>query len=260
MPTSTVAPRRARPAFIIVSFAVLLGAAACGGVAPTAVPATASATPSPSATESRTAQPVPSAEDSSGTGGLPRDGAVDPGTYRIAASPWLVTDFTVTFPEGWDVQYGNNFHTETGTGEEIGFMPLVVDEIWTEACAGSGSGAVEVGPGVDDLVAALIAQEGPDKGEPVATSLGGVEGTRIDLRIPEGFDLHPCNVQDIGLQILYSRPADMNIVLQKGLLSTFHVLDVAGKPQVFVTQVPDAATDAERAAFQTVLDSIRIEA
>ena len=52
----------------------------------------------------------------------------------------------------------------------------------------------------------------------------------------------------------------MNIVLQKGLLSTFHVLDVAGKPQVFVTQVPDAATDAERAAFQTVLDSIRIEA
>ena len=132
--------------------------------------------------------------------------AVEPGTYRIPSSSWSVADFRVTFPEGWTVQYGHVFAKHQDS-EEFGFYAVLPDEIYAETCVGSGGELMEVGPTVDDLAAALLEQRGPKASGPVDTTLGGYPAIRIDLPVPEGFDLKPCNVKNIGLQIWYSRPA-----------------------------------------------------
>ena len=113
------------------------------------------------------------------------DGPIEAGTYRIPSSDWSVTDFTVTFPEGWAVQYGHVYATNENEDDEFGFYAVVVDEIFAEGCAGSNSGLTELGPRVDDLAAALLQQPGPTKSGPVDTTLGGHPATRIDLTVPD---------------------------------------------------------------------------
>jgi hypothetical protein len=186
------------------------------------------------------------------------DASIEPGTYAVPSSAWSVADFTVTFPEGWNVQGGHDYMKNTGD-EEMGFSAVVVDEIWAEACAGSNSGPTQVGPSVDDLTTALLQQPGPAKSAPVNTTLGGYPATRIDLTVPDGFDLSACNAADIGLQIWYSAPADMNFVLLDNHVASVYILDVNGERQVFLTQHGPTTTDADLAELQTVLDSIRIE-
>ena len=224
MTATHLAPRRVRHAPILASLAVLLGAAACGGAAPSAPPAAqseppaAQSEPPASSGGSPTVPPIPT-----------KDGALEPRTYRMAASPWSVADFTVTVPQGWNIQYGQILSTSTEGGEEMAFSPILPDKVWTAACAGSDSGAQDVGPSVDDLAAALDAQEDSVASEPVPTTIGGHEGVRVDLTIPDGFDLHPCNVQDVGFQIAYNTATDGNLVLIADGTMSAHILDIDGK-------------------------------
>lgn len=188
-----------------------------------------------------------------------RDGRVVPierGTYLIPSSAWSVTDFTVTFPEGWTVQYGHVYHQNDGETAE--FYTVKVNEISTDACQ-DGSTPQKVGPRPQDLVAALLEQEGPVASDPVETTLGGYAATRIDLGIPK--DSKGCSTleADFGLQLWYSRPADKYFVLLPDGTASVYVVDVDGNRQVFVTQVREPASAADRAELQTVLDSIRIE-
>jgi hypothetical protein len=249
MIASHVPTRRARRAPILASLAVLVGTAACGGTASGGSPATPTDSPAPtSAAGEPTPRPIPTA-----------DGALEPGTYRMAASPWSVADFTVTVPDGWSSQYGQILSTRTDGGDEIGVNPIVPDNVWSDACVGSGSEPLDVGPSVDDLASALDTQEASLASDPVPTSIGGYEGLRVDLTVPDGFDLHPCNAADAGLQIWYSRPADMNLVLLRDATVSAHIIDVAGKRQAFTAYIPGTASDADRAELEAVLDSIRYE-
>ena len=185
---------------------------------------------------------------------------VEPGTYRIPRSAWSVADLTVTFPEGWTVQYGHVFARHPDEDDEFGFYPVVVDSIWAEACAGSNSGdPVAVGPSVDDLAAALLQQPGPMASEPVETTFGGYPATRIDLTVPEGFALDACNAAGIGLQIWYSPAADKNFILVADGMASVYILDVDGARQVFLVQHGDTTSAEDLAELQAVLDSVRIE-
>jgi hypothetical protein len=184
---------------------------------------------------------------------------MEAGTYRIPRSAWSVADFTVTFPRDWTVQYGHVFAKNPDSDAEFGFYAVLVDAIHADACVGSGGLLVDVGPSVDDLTEALLQQQGPMASGPVEATLGGYPATRIDLTVPEGFDLGPCNVADIGLQVWYSPPADKNFVLLSDAIASVYILDVDGQRQVFLTQSPSAATDEDMRELQAVLDSIRIE-
>jgi hypothetical protein len=186
--------------------------------------------------------------------------SVEPGTHRIPTSAWSVADLTVTFPEGWTVQYGHVFAGHPDEDDEFGFYPVVVDSIWAEACAGSESGdPIVVGPSVDDLVAALLQQPGPTASAPVETTLGGYPATRIDLTVPEGFALDACNAAGVGLQIWYSPAADKNFILLADGSASVYILDVDGERQVFLVQHGDTTSDEDLAELQAVLDSIQIE-
>jgi hypothetical protein len=185
--------------------------------------------------------------------------AIEPGTYAIPRSPWSVTDFTVTFPVGWTVQYGHVYGSNTEKADELGFYPVVVDEIYADSCAPENEATRPVGPGVDDLITALREQAGGAAvSEPVRTTLGGHAATRIDLEIPTHVDVARCRMAPVGLQIWYSEPADKYFVLLDDATASVYVVDVDGKRQVFLIQVGNSASADDRAELQTVLDSIRI--
>lgn len=187
------------------------------------------------------------------------DQAIEPGTYRVPSSPWSAVGFTIAFPEGWTVQYGNIYHH--GSDEELTLEAAVVDEVFTDACRGEGVPKA-VGPRVQDLVKALRRQPGPVTSRPVTTSLGGYPATRVDLRVPKDLDLESCRMAGAGalaLQIWYSEPADNYFVLFAGAVASVYILDVGAERQVFVAQnrspdSPEATTELE-----AVLDSIRIQ-
>lgn len=185
---------------------------------------------------------------------------MDPGTYRIPASPWSVADFTVGFPEGWTAQYGHVYATRTDESDELSFYAVVVDEIFTDSCAPEDESTRAVGPAMADLYTALRQQAGgATVSRPVRTTLGGYPATRIDLEIPKHLKLSECRMGPHGLQIWYSEPADKYFVLLRDATASVYVVDVDGRRQVFLTQVGNAASAADRAELQAVLDSIRIE-
>ena len=122
---------------------------------------------------------------------------------------------------------------------------------------------MEVVPSVDDLVAALLAQPGPEASDPVDTTLGGLPATRVDLSVPEGLDLTTCRLWEDeidGLQVWYSARADKYFVLGPDAPASVYILDVDGKRQVFLAGQHLATSGEDVAELQTVLDSIQIDA
>jgi hypothetical protein len=188
------------------------------------------------------------------------DGPIDPGTHRIAKSAWSVADFAITMPDGWTVQYGHVFHKHSDAPDELGLYAVVVDQIYADACAGSTGDLVKPGPSVDDLAGAVLQQAGPKASGPVATTLGGYPATRIDLVVPDRSDLAPCNLEGIGLQIWYSRPADKYFVLLPDTKMSVYILDIGGQRQVFLAGYGSATSDEDVAELKTIIDSIRIQA
>ena len=190
--------------------------------------------------------------------------AIEPGTYRIPRSAWSVADFTVTIPADWTVQYGHVYANPSDvhgeTSDELGFYAVVIDAIYTDPCEGPGE-LRDVGPGVDDLAAALLRQPGPKASGPVETTLGGYPATRIDLSVPESLDLESCRLASygaLGLQIWYSPPADKYFVLLPDSPASVYIVDVDGQRQVFLSYRA-ATSDEDLRELQAVLDSIQIE-
>lgn len=182
-----------------------------------------------------------------------------PGTYLIPSSPWSRADFTVVFPPGWTVQYGHVYGKNGDEKDEFGFYAVVVDEIFTDSCTPEDQTTRAVGPGVDDLYAALREQAGGAViSKPVSTTLGGQPATRFDLRIPERLDVSSCRMGPDGLQMWYSEPADKFFVLLDDATASVYVVDAGGERQVFLAQARNATSAAERAELQAVLDSIHI--
>jgi hypothetical protein len=186
---------------------------------------------------------------------------IEPGNYRIPRSAWSVADYTVTFRQGWSVQYGHVFSQHSDQDDELGFYAVVVDEIFTDPCRGEGV-PMAVGSRVGDLVTALLEQPGPTKSSPVATTLAGYAATRIDLEVPPSLDLAKCRLAEddvMGLQVWKSTPADKYLVLLPGQRVSVYVVDVHGRRQVFLVEVGAHASARDRGELQAALGSIRIE-
>lgn len=227
--------------------AVLTG---CGGGGLSESPTPPSSAP-PSSTPDATTTPFPESEEPV---------AVEPGTYPVPSSEWSVADFTVTFPEGWTVQYGHVYSKHPDTDAEFGFYPVVVDGIYADACEGEAGEVMQFGASVDDLAQALLEQAGPSASRPVDATLGGHPAVRIDLTVPKGLDLKACSLGDIGLQIWYSVPADKYFVLLPYGVASVYIVDVGGQRQVFLTQHGSGTSSADLREMRTILDSIEIEA
>ena len=204
-----------------------------GGSGPTAV-----STPSPAPTPP--VVPLP-------------DGRLEARDYVAKAFPGDPMDFTITAPDGW-TGFGEFFlagpqgsDAPDGVGISLNHDPIVVSDPCDSSAHPQASGAPA--QSVDDLVAALSARTDLVVSGITDTGLAGYSGKRLDLQLPAS---SPCSNHYV-----FAEP--------KGLYSNgssnrwrVWILDIDGDTAVVVLLDYAATPEADRAAAEAAIDSIRI--
>jgi hypothetical protein len=206
------------------------------------------------------------------------EGRLEAGTHRT--SPFTsIPGLTVTLsvPGAWQAFQDVAILGPNGTGAPggIGVGFLKVDGVFRDPCHwdvdGTGSftqpGDVEVGPRVDDLVAALRANASYTTSDPAPITLSGFAGQRIDVHVPtdlDASDLESCDRgpdDTTGLYYVFTGATGEGGLYAQGPGQIFHewILDVDGQ-RVLVGYNDYADTPAERReAAEAIIGSMVIE-
>lgn len=183
---------------------------------------------------------------------LPDDGPLEPGTYRVEdTGPTLL----LTVPAGWVGNGGMSIRKHLDEPNEVAldlYGPEV--RVYADACESAGTDAA-IGPSVDDLLAALSAQEGSEIGEPVDTTVAGVPGVRLEISASPGIDFDQCSIG--SLQIWVSDPADYLAGLNDGS-NIAHLADTPDGRLIYVFYQTDSATAADIAERDAIIASMQI--
>jgi hypothetical protein len=183
--------------------------------------------------------------------------ALEAGTYLIAGSDSDLAGYTVTVPDGWTGDSGSDLKKDEDTPQGIGVSPWALDDIgvFEEACRGDLGDPGLAPANVAELVSALRAQEsGPIVSDPVATTLGGLPATRIDLDYPDRMARAHCRVGTGQLQVWGTY-----FVFPPNHTASLYVVSVAGQSLLLLVDTADRASDADRAELHSILDSIKFE-
>lgn len=233
-----------------------------GGPGATAQP-TATALPTATAQPSATAQPT--AAPSPGAAEFPGISAqVASGTYFWPFGRDAST-LTFTIPAEWTSVYSvANKHR--GGPAEIAFGPWIIANVYTDPCQWQGSLLdPAVGPTVDDLATALVAQEGRNATAPTDVTLGGYPAKRIELSISADLDTATC---DKGIIRTWVAPGEDGADWpagqeyygpRSGQLNVTYIVDINGARLVFDTWHMPGTSAADLAELETIIESIQIE-
>ena len=205
----------------------------------------------PSAVPSPTATPAPTLIPS-----LPTQGSIDPGTYRMGVGPWI----EITIPAGWvSIDGGSTIEKHPEEPGDVALSIFSADlRVFTDACQSADTDE-PVGPTVDDLLAALHAQKNSRIGEPVAVTVGGLPGSRLEISAPAGLDLTRCTVQ--SLQIWQGAWGGWLAGIGAGeppQVARPYVADTRAGRLAFYTDVQPQATTADVAELEAIIASITI--
>jgi hypothetical protein len=258
--------RRALPiaALVVVAVFVATGCATGQSVA-NGTPASTSHAPTASA--SPTAVPPPS----SSVAQLPTGSLV-------AGMPYAITDrccvgparLVLTAPAGWEtfdpIFIGKNALDDPGVGlYDILLGAHLVGNVYGGGCEWQGT-AVDppVGPSVDDLATALVAQGGPGTAAPIDVTIGGHSGKKVELSIPADVDLATCDKENT--YPVFARWSFEGYPLGggpwtygEGQHNTVYIVDVDGTRQVIDTMYLPGTSAANLAELDQILASIRFE-
>jgi hypothetical protein len=200
------------------------------------------------------------------------DEDLPPGTYfahpLAAANDSLTVTFTV--PEGWTFLAGNTLvpSGDPGTGAPGG-VAIQFDDVTAlngDPCGWSGpADDISVGPAVDDLVDALVAQTAYEVSDPVDVTIGGYSGKRIDIVHPtepftgETADTPGCD--DGNYRIWSTIAHGPDGIYAQGPANRWqaNVLDVDGTRLVIVVQDFPGTSADDRAAMDAIIGSLVIE-
>ena len=243
----------------VVGAGGLLYLNAKGPAGPGGIASQPPASPSPTPTAAPTPKPVP-------------DGRMEPGVYSAkpipATDPGLTVTFTVKDPWEW----GGSALLPSAPGpaapDGMGILFLEVTSLNPDPCHWQGTkDDVDAGTTVGDLVAALEAQTAYAVADPVAVTIGGYSGQRVDITGPtEPFS----NAADSGdapacdggvVQLWSSRENGDSPIHVQGPANRWQVniLDVNGTRLVVVAQDFPGTKAADRARLDAVLESLVIE-
>ena len=150
----------------------------------------------------------------------------------------------------------------------MAFTPWIVTHVYTDACKSEGNLA-EIGPSVDDLVTALMNQAGSDVPArttgPVDLEVGGYPAKLLQVSVPtaEHLDTSVCRHPDQLIQIwadatessFFAIPADPAFDLPANV----YIVDVNGERVVFYTTYTSAASAADVAELEGIIESIRFQ-
>jgi hypothetical protein len=220
--------------------------------------------PSPSPSASPTAPP-PSATPRSDP-----EGALAPGTYVFhPLRPYDSLAVTFTVPEGWGAMAGAVLLPtgDPGYGPPGG-MAILFEGVKTvngDPCHWLGTADdVSVGPAVDDLVDALLAQTAYEVSDPVDVTIGGYSGKRVDIVVPtepfprQSDDAPEC---DQGNYRLWSTVHGEDGIYVQGPADRWqtNILDVEGTRLVIVTRDFPGTRAADRAEMDAIIESLVID-
>jgi hypothetical protein len=132
-------------------------------------------------------------------------------------------------------------HKDRGGPGEIAVGNWIIANVYEDPCQWQGSLLdPPVGPTVDDLAAALVAQKGRDAVAPTDVTLGGFPAKRIELSIPADLDRATC---DEGVIRTWVAPGEdtaldnetENLGMHPGQLNVVYIVDVDGDRLVIDT-------------------------
>jgi hypothetical protein len=198
-------------------------------------------------------------------------GSFAPGTTYTIDDPCCVGPSRMTFTvpaTGWSafdpVFVGKNV---AGGGDvfDLYFGPHLVANVYTGGCHWLGTALdPPVGPTVDDLATALLAQAGPGASPPIAVTVGGHPGKKVELSIPQDLDVTTCDSD--GDFALFGRwlPAAQSSgaapwTYGDGQHNTVYIIDVDGTRQVIDTMYLPGTSTADRGEIDQIVASIRFE-
>ncbi len=219
----------------------------------TASPApTPAVTPTPTAAASAAVPEFPGVSDD-----------VAPGTYLWAAGGATPADITFTIPAGWMSRFGIP-HKDRGGPGEIAVGNWIISNVYADPCQWLGS-LLEpaVGPTVDDLAIALVAQVGRNATAPTDVTLGGYPAKQVELSIPADLDRASC---DGGVIRTWVTPGEdtalvndtENLGMHPGQLNVVYIVDVDGERLVIDTWHMPGTSAADLAELDAILASMRI--
>jgi hypothetical protein len=221
--------------------------------------------PGPSPTPSPTQIPSPTQSTVNAVGSFA------PGTTYAIDDSCCVGPSRMTFTvpaAGWSafdpMFVGKNI---AGGGDvfDLYFSPHLVANVYTGGCHWLGTALTpRLGPSVDNLATALLAQAGPGASPPIAVTVGGHPGKKVELSIPQDVDVTKCDSD--GDFTLFGRwlPAAQSYgaapwTYGNGQHNTVYIVDVDGTRQVIDTMYLPGTSTADRAELDQIVASIRFE-
>jgi hypothetical protein len=199
--------------------------------------------PSPTPTAAPTPTPTPAPP-------LPSTGAIEPGTYR--------SDFmTFTVPAGWtSFQAWAALKNQGDPLHGLGISPWRgIAAVYTDPCHWQTT-KMTVGPTVDDVVAALVAQQRGVTVTPVDVTVDGIPGKQLNLTVPSDVAIANCDGGEYKTWTDLSGGDRYN--QGPGQHDVVDVLEVNGQILVVNSSYGPDATPADLAELQAVVDSVRI--
>jgi len=188
---------------------------------------------------------------------------VAPGTYLWSAGATTPADITFTLAAGWMSRYGIP-HKDRGGPGEIAIGNWIIANVYTDPCHWQGSlVSPAVGPTVDDLATALVAQKGRNATTPTDVTLGGYPAKRVELSIPADLDRATC---DEGAIRTWVAPGEdtahvnetQNLGMHPGQLNVVYIVNVNGDRLVIDTWHMPGTSAADLAELDAILASMRI--
>jgi hypothetical protein len=181
--------------------------------------------------------------------------SLEPNTTYLVEDP---VPYTIRVPDGWQVFGGGHLVRTSSVTSDAVIMALnawLVDNVYPDPCR-PAEGAAPVGPGVDDLVAALSEQFEGDA--PVSdVTIDGFSGKKVELSVPDDIPPSQCNGFEVGR---WTSPGGTGgnggYIHGPGQRDTVYVLDVEGERVAIHAVYLPAAPEAERADLQAIIDTL----
>jgi hypothetical protein len=235
---------------------IVIAALAAGCASPT-TPDDVSSPTAVAGAGSPSGPPAPSATDPAVR--LSGNGSLAAGRYYLDNRHFTnASRLTFTLPAGWTTEEYGELYKDRDEPGEVKFITWVLTHVFSDVC--QWGTLVDVGTTVDELVTALMEQEGREASAPTSVTVGGFPAKRLELTVPADLDTATCTN---GVLRYWPAPgpdlSDGDCCAPPGSTDWVYVVDVAGNRLVVVARLHPGSSAENRAELQGVVDSIEIE-
>lgn len=158
------------------------------------------------------------------------------GTYQGSLTASEGLGFTITVPDGWDAIGSHGVRASDNDPPNLvhGMIMWNVGNLFADPLDPLAGGLEPpVGPTVDDLVNALVSHDGWTTTTPQNVNVGGYDGQRLELTVPEDADFVGCDANGNASRpfVIWSESDSSSRRCMQGAGQTDHiyVLDVEGR-------------------------------